>query len=123
MLVAEEVAERCQRGEWSVFEVRESGFGERQGVGDGFGGCDCRGVHEENDTLAVTAREPLLDLAVEVQPDGDADFLGHGLLNFRSVRTGLDGEAGEDGGGRRGRLSLEESDAQKGEGQECFHEW
>src|SRR5580692_5157112 len=101
-----------ERQEWpdrNELLVREVFLRERQAFDEGPSLGHVLTVHQEDDTLAVAACEPLLDLAVEIQWNGRTNFGGH---DFHDLLDGSprfwrkDRQHGGDLGLRRCGLTL-----------------
>src|SRR6266446_5347654 len=75
--ISQQYAERQKWPDRNELLVHEVFLRERQAFDEGSSFRDVLAVQQEDDALAVAAREPLLNLAVEIQGNGRTNFGGH----------------------------------------------
>src|SRR5438105_10654001 len=75
--IPQEYPERQKWPDRNELLVHEVFLRERQAFDEGSSFRDVLAVQQEDDALAVAAREPLLNLAVEIQGNGRTNFGGH----------------------------------------------
>src|ERR1700675_1602908 len=75
--ISQQYAERQEWPDRNELLVHEVFLRERQAFDEGPGLRHVLAVQQEDDALAVAAREPLLNFAVEIQGNGRTNFSGH----------------------------------------------